>query len=115
MAQFRAGNKWIDATDNRSTIQVPRDRREDGHHAPSVGLTRPPLTDCSTGPRRIRERQGPMPDPTTQGSTPGPDHGGEDREAELGMPSSSSTMQAGMALLLATRESLGHVMTKPLI
>ena len=34
--QFRAGNKWIDATDNRSTIQVPRDRREDGHHAPSV-------------------------------------------------------------------------------
>jgi hypothetical protein len=41
-------------------------------HNASGGLTRPPLTDCSTGPRRIRERQGPMPDPTTKGSTPDP-------------------------------------------
>ena len=50
-----------------------RRRRRRRHHAIG-GLNRPPLSDCSTGPRRIRERQGSTPDPTTKGSTPGPDH-----------------------------------------
>ena len=75
---------WNDCGFRRSTCSrpgtgtapspaAPGPGHEDSHHAIG-GLTRPPLTDCSTGPRRIRERQGPMPDPTTKGSTPGPDH-----------------------------------------
>ena len=73
---------WNDCGFRRSTCSrpgtgtapspaAPGPGHEDSHHAIG-GLTRPQLTDCSTGPRRIRERQGPHPGPDNQGVYAGP-------------------------------------------
>ena len=86
---------WNDCGFRRSTCSrpgtgtapspaAPGPGHEDSHHAIG-GLTRPPLTDCSTGPRRIRERQGPHAGPDNQGGLRrAPTTEGTDRESELG-------------------------------
>jgi len=73
---------WNDCGFRRSTCSrpgtgtapspaAPGPGHEDSHHAIG-GLTLPQLTDCSTGPRRIRERQGPHAGPDNQGVYAGP-------------------------------------------